>query len=113
PIALVAQPPLIALKGPRSMQQVVISGRYANGTVRDLTPFCELGIEATELAETTATGLVTPRKNGNTTLVARAGSQTCRVPVAITDMEKPQPVSFRHEMIAALNVGGCNQGACH
>jgi hypothetical protein len=28
-------------------------------------------------------------------------------------MDKPQPVSFRHEVIAALNVAGCNQGACH
>jgi hypothetical protein len=26
---------------------------------------------------------------------------------------KPRPVSFRHDLIAALNVGGCNQGACH
>ena len=23
------------------------------------------------------------------------------------------PVSFRNEVIAALNVGGCNSGACH
>src|SRR5206468_8149752 len=24
-----------------------------------------------------------------------------------------QPVSFRNELIASLNVGGCNSGACH
>ncbi len=29
------------------------------------------------------------------------------------NLDKPQPVSFRNEVIAALNVGGCNSGACH
>ena len=28
-------------------------------------------------------------------------------------MDKPSPVSFRRDVIAAMNVGGCNMGACH
>ena len=47
------------------------------------------------------------------TLVVQAGPRTARVPVVVEDFDKPQPVSFRHEFIAALNVAGCNQGACH
>src|SRR5262249_36191747 len=31
----------------------------------------------------------------------------------VKDLDRPHPVSFRHELIAALNVGGCNSGACH
>src|SRR6202011_6286511 len=31
----------------------------------------------------------------------------------VKDLEKPQPVSFRREVIASMNVGGCNAGACH
>src|SRR5205085_8897375 len=27
--------------------------------------------------------------------------------------DKPQRVSFRNELVGVLNVGGCNQGACH
>jgi hypothetical protein len=31
----------------------------------------------------------------------------------VTDCHKPQPTSFRQEFVAALNVAGCNAGACH
>src|SRR5207249_5433301 len=56
---------------------------------------------------------VLPRKDGTTTLVVRAGGQTVRVPVTVRKLENAAPVSFRNEVIAALNVGGCNSGACH
>src|SRR2546421_171783 len=46
-------------------------------------------------------------------LPAAAGGQGARVPVTVPGLDQPQPVSFRHELIAALNVGGCNAGACH
>src|SRR5207249_1785643 len=38
---------------------------------------------------------------------------TVQVPVTVRDIEKPQLVGFRNEVIASLNVGGCNSGACH
>jgi hypothetical protein len=112
PAALIVQPEAITLQGPRAMQQIVVSGRYADGTVRDLTPFCDLTFEST-LAEIKAGGLIVPRKDGTTVLTAKAGGQTAHASVIVKDLAKPQPVSFRREMIAALNVGGCNQGACH
>jgi len=31
----------------------------------------------------------------------------------VDGMDKPAPVSFRREVVAAMNVGGCNAGACH
>ena len=34
------------------------------------------------------------------------------VPV-VRDFDKSLPISFRNDVIAALNVGGCNSGACH
>ena len=58
-------------------------------------------------------GFLIPRKNGTTSLVVKAGPASVTVPVTVVEMDKPQPVSFRQEFIAALNVGGCNSGACH
>jgi hypothetical protein len=112
PVALAVQPAAITLNGPRALQQVVITGRYADGSVRDLTPFCDLRIAQPELA-VVREGLVLPHKVGTGTLIVQAGGQTARVPLTVKDYDKPQPVGFRHEMIAVLNVGGCNQGACH
>src|SRR4051794_16257173 len=45
PASLVVQPPAIVLNGPRAVQQVVVTGRYTDGSVRDLTPFCEFTTE--------------------------------------------------------------------
>jgi hypothetical protein len=112
PTALLVQPEAITLNGPRSMQQVIVTGRYADGSVRDLTPFCELSIEAADVASLNG-GFLLPKKNGVTNLVVKAGGQTVKAPLTVKDFDKPQPVSFRNELIAALNVGGCNAGACH
>jgi hypothetical protein len=113
PAAVVVQPAAITLSGPQAMQQIVVTGRYASGPERDLTHLADLSIETADLVDLGPGGFLLPKKNGTTNLVVKAGPQTVRVPVTVKDLEKPQPVSFRHSLIAALNVGGCNQGACH
>jgi len=113
PVALVVQPAALTLVGPRAMQQLIVSGRYADGTLRDLTPFCELTMEGAGIVQLADGGMLLPRRDGKATLMARAGGQFARVPISVKDFDKPHPISFRHDMIAALNVGGCNMGACH
>jgi hypothetical protein len=113
PASLVVQPALVTLTGPRAMQQLVITGKYDGGGVRDLTPFAEVTCANASVARVEAGGFVLPRKNGATTLVIKAGGKTVEVKVTVKDVDKDQPVSFRHQVIAALNVGGCNAGACH
>jgi hypothetical protein len=113
PTALQVQPPAIALQGRHANQQIVVTGRYADGRVRDLTAASEWSSAAADIAAVDETGYVTPKKNGQTVLVVKAGKQTVRVPVTVTDLDKPQITSFRSEVIAGLNVGGCNAGACH
>jgi hypothetical protein len=113
PLYLVVQPEIIILTGPRDREQIVVTGRYADGSARDLTPFCDLEFDTADVARAESGGFLVPEKNGATTLVVKAGGQTARVPLTVQEFEEPRPVSFRHEFIAALNVGGCNQGACH
>jgi hypothetical protein len=113
PTALLVQPATVTLIGPRSRQQLTVTGRYADGSVRDLTAACELTCETADLLTLGEGAYLTPRKNGASTLLVKAGAQTVRVPVEVKDFDRPQPISFRHDLIAALNVGGCNAGACH
>src|SRR6185503_9105652 len=42
-----------------------------------------------------------------------AGGKEVRIGVKVDGMEHSSPVSFRRDVIAAMNVGGCNAGACH
>jgi hypothetical protein len=113
PAGLTAQPAAIELVGPRATQQLVITGKYADGSFRDLTPFCEFKAEAANLVTIEEGGFLRPKANGTTNLVVKAGGQEIKVPLTVKDLEKPSPVSFRRQFIAALNVGGCNMGACH
>jgi hypothetical protein len=113
PAAVIVQPEKISLNGPRATQQVVISGRYADGNLRDLTHFADVSVETADVAAIDTDRFLHAKKNGTTNLVIKAGSLVVKVPVTVSNIEQAQPISFRNEVIAALNVGGCNQGACH
>jgi hypothetical protein len=113
PVSLAVQPDAITLDGPRATQQIIVTGKYADDSVRDLTPFASLVCESPAIASIGTDGFVVPKKNGTTTLVIKAGSQMAKVKVTVKDFDQPHPISFRHQLIAALNVGGCNAGACH
>jgi hypothetical protein len=113
PTTLLVQPDAITLSGPRAMQQLVVTGRYADNSVRDLTRFCTVTAEARDIVAIGSNGFLQPLKDGSTALVVQAGAQSVRVPLTVKDFDKPSPISFRNQVIAALNVAGCNAGACH
>ncbi len=113
PKSLQVQPDKLTLNGPRATAQLVVTGVYADGTIRDLTHLADFKVEGDALVGIDADRFITPLKNGSATLAISAGGQIAKVPVVVQNLEKPQPVSFRNEVIASLNVGGCNSGACH
>jgi hypothetical protein len=113
PTSLLVQPDTIHLASSRAMQQIIVTGRYSDGSERDLTHFCILSAEGAHVVSIRPGGFLRAHKGGRTMLVVQAGPCTVRVPVVVEDPVRPQPVSFHHEFIAALNVAGCNQGACH
>ena len=113
PISVVVHPETIRLSGPRAVQQILVTGRYADGSERDLTRVSVLKFESPDVAIISAAGFLQPQKTGQTALIVEAGGQTTRAAVVVEQFDQPQPVSFRHDFIAALNVAGCNAGACH
>ena len=113
PTVLEVAPGSVTLSGTRDARQLVVTGKYADGTVRDLTAVADVKVEPAGVVELQDGLFLRPKKNGTATLVVSAGGKEARVPVTVAEMDEPQPVSFRHDVIAALNVGGCNAGACH
>src|SRR5215217_7746369 len=78
PSALDVLPPTILLDGPREGCQVIVTGRYSDGTQRDLTATADLR-PAADLAVVEPDGYLRPRRDGETTLVVRAGGLEARV----------------------------------
>src|SRR5947209_5884485 len=72
PAGLLVQPATITLNGPRAMQQVVVTGKYADGSVRDLTAVCDFAAEAAGVFSVSGDGYLRAQKNGPAALVVKA-----------------------------------------
>jgi hypothetical protein len=113
PVELRVESGPVLLTGRRAVRQVLVAGRYADGSLRDLTPFAAFTCEPAGLVRIEEGGLLQPQRDGAGQLVVTAGGRSARVPVTVQGMATDQPVSFRRQVVASLNVGGCNAGACH
>ena len=113
PVTLTVQPKAVTLSGPRDARQLVVTAAFADGSLRDVT--------RTALAKEASPGVVRVQgglylrggRDGTTALTLSVGGASVVVPVAVEAMGVATPVSFRREVVAAMNVGGCNMGACH
>jgi Protein of unknown function (DUF1553)/Protein of unknown function (DUF1549) len=113
PAGLEAAPATATLNGLRDARQIVVSGKYADGSARDLTHAVSAKVEPAGIVELQDGVFLRPKKNGTATVIISAGGKEVRVPVTVSGMDAAAPVSFRRDVIASLNVGGCNMGACH
>jgi len=112
-VSLDIEPKTIMLDGPRASRQVLVTGRYADGTLRDLSCFCNWKATTSDLLNITTHGLVTGRRDGTTHLEIRAAGLSARVPVTIIGSGKSQPISFRREVMPVLSTAGCSDIRCH
>src|SRR5688572_25380436 len=105
-------PPAVKLNGPRRQAQLVVTGVYADGTVQDLTRAAEFPPADQKVFKLEGT-LLKPLADGAAELTVTVGGQTAKVPVEVSGMATPQPVSFEYDTLAALTKQSCNSGACH
>src|SRR3954454_13345268 len=113
PEVLAVSPANIELSGRWDARQLLVEGRYADGSRRDLPRLAAIEVGDAKVADVDPRGYVTPRADGRTTLRLRAGGREASVTVTVAGFDRPDAVSFRRDVIAALNVSGCNAGACH
>src|SRR5690242_20570815 len=62
PTSVVVEPASIDLAGPNSMQQLVVTGKYADGTVRDLTHLCDIKAETADVVDVGPGGFLLPKQ---------------------------------------------------
>ena len=93
PVELTVQPKAVALSGPRDARQLVVTGTFADGSLRDLT--------RTALAKEASPGVVRVEeglylrgtRDGATVLTLTVGGKSVAVPVAVEAMGAAKPVS--------------------
>ena len=113
PTEVVISPNRVTLSGPRDVRQLVITGKYSDGTLRDLTPVVDAVPNVSDVVTIEEKLFIRGVKSGTATLTVKAGGKETKVVVTVEKLDEVKPVSFRHDVMAAFNVGGCNMGACH
>jgi hypothetical protein len=101
-------PAAVALDSPEASQQLLVTLDAGDGTRAAKYEVANPAIAAVD-----ATGLVTPKAEGKTEVVVRHGNDTIRVPVEVTGLKSPRPVSFEQDIIPILTKATCNSGGCH
>jgi hypothetical protein len=116
-VGLTIEPGETTLVGRRAGAQLLATGRFEDGSVRDLSR--EAGWSAVgddggpAPVAVEPGGYVRSSAAGAGAVVARVGSIEARARVRVRDLERTPPVGFERDVVPALSKAGCNQGACH
>jgi hypothetical protein len=111
---LTIEPATTLLSGVGARAQLIVTGRFPDRTVRDLTRAVEWSTQDARVVAAGPTGAVTAGGvDGHAVVVAHYGGTEARADVEARSTASPRPRSFRHDVLPALSKAGCNQGACH
>jgi hypothetical protein len=113
PASIRVEPVESSIPGRRETRQLIATALDPDGSERDLTRALDWVSLNPEIATVDRRGKVTPVADGAATIVARGGSVEAQAKVVVSGMDRPQPVSFRNDTIAAFSQANCNMGACH
>ncbi|TXT31985.1 MAG: hypothetical protein FD138_2125, partial [Planctomycetota bacterium] len=105
-------PAAISLDRPEASQQILVTEMDGERR-RDITREAKYEFAAPNIANIAADGLLRPMAEGTTQLVVKFGDRSINVPVTVTGLQHPVPVSFSFEVLPLLTKGRCNSGGCH
>ncbi|OAI54709.1 S-layer protein [Planctomycetaceae bacterium SCGC AG-212-F19] len=102
------------LVGREASQQLLVTGQYATGQVRDLTRRVSYEAVPNDIVAIEATGLVTPLKEGEATITVKsADGLTATTKVRVANLDADVRYHFANQIVPIFTKVGCNTGGCH
>lgn len=105
-------PATISFDRPETTQQVLVT-QLAGPFWQDLTRQVEYIVADPAIIRVDADGLVYPLAEGTTQLTIQHARGQAAIPVVVSGLKQPVPVSFRYEVQPILTKARCNSGGCH
>lgn len=105
-------PAEVRLAGVREQAQLIVTGHYTDGSIQDLTRVATISTGNADVVTVSGT-VAHPVANGEATLNIDVDGKGTAAKVIVENQDKPQPVSFLYDTLAALSKNSCNAGACH
>ena len=113
PDRLSIEPPGTILDGRRASAQLIATGHYTDGAVRDLTHEGNWTSSDPAIVAVHPGGRIEPRGDGQAEVRVDIGSSEATTVIRVRNAGKAHPIRFEHEVLPVLTKVGCNQGACH
>ncbi|MBX9679565.1 MAG: DUF1549 and DUF1553 domain-containing protein [Gemmataceae bacterium] len=104
----------LLLSGPESWRQLLVAGEREDGRTIDVTRAVRYKVEPADLATIDASGLATPKREGEGTIRIEADDVapvTARI--VVKNMLSPNRVGFATHVNPILSRAACNTGGCH
>ena len=111
-VALAVEPAEIVLHAANRRQQLLVTGRRADGKSVDLTQQAEFALADAAVAQIASAAII-GLHDGATALTVSAGGLTVKVPMRVQGFDYYPPVHFAIDVIPILSKLGCNSGGCH
>ncbi|MBM3460172.1 MAG: hypothetical protein FJX77_16760, partial [Armatimonadetes bacterium] len=106
-------PRAVLLEGVGARQQLLVTGRDAEGRDVDLTASAQMTSGSPRVAVVRAGGVVEAVGEGETVVAIRTAGSSSQMRVAVRGTRRETPLSFRRDILPVLSRAGCAQGACH
>jgi hypothetical protein len=104
----------VLLAGRDARQQLVVTGHYAGGRLRDLSHEVAYEVVPAGIVAIDPTGLVTPLREGRAAIHATAANGVkAATMVTVTHLVEDLPVHFANQVVPVFTKFGCNAGGCH
>ncbi|QDU97174.1 DUF1549 domain-containing protein [Lignipirellula cremea] len=102
------------LSGRDAAQQLVVTGHYDSGQVRDMSSTVSYTVTPPVVASVDETGYVSPLTEGAATISIKSpeGPETS-INLNVTNIVKDVPVNFPNQITPVFTKYSCNGGGCH
>ncbi|HEU4754074.1 MAG TPA: hypothetical protein VFU47_13270, partial [Armatimonadota bacterium] len=112
-VSLRIEPAGLTLDGPKSREQLLVTGVRKDGTLVDLTAHAKYTSKTPKTAVVSSAGIVQPVSDGPAKIAVSAAGKTTQASVTVKNARAPFTWSFNNHVISVFSKAGCNMGACH
>jgi hypothetical protein len=107
------EPKSFFLSGLGETQTVAVTGRYADGSLRDLTRQAKFSVKNSVIAEVGTDGRLVSKSHGSTRLQASVAGRTASALVVVRESRETRTMDFATDIAPILSRYGCNASGCH
>ncbi len=105
---------VFTLNGQDARQQLVVTGKYSTGQLRDLTSQVSYQTQPEGIVSISPSGYVIPRGDGTATITAQiADGPAGSTQVTVAHFGNDPLVNFPNQIVPIFTKLGCNSGGCH